>query len=190
MGRFHIVAAWFSIILASACDPNTRSRCTPGVEDCSCTAERACDTGLICQESQCVDPASLCGNGIVEQHEVCDDANTTSDVPDVILNSWGVPRGLFIPCSQTFWEVIDNVEAAGIVTVFAAGNEGPNPQTMRDPADRAATPLNSFSVGAVDNNKVIGDFSSRGPSSCDTTQIKPEVVAPGVLVRSSSKDGG
>ncbi|MEE8403967.1 MAG: S8 family serine peptidase [candidate division Zixibacteria bacterium] len=118
------------------------------------------------------------------------DVNTTGDVPDVILNSWGVPRGLFTPCSQTFWEVIDNVEAAGIVTVFAAGNEGPNPQTMRDPGDRAATPLNSFSVGAVDNNKVIGDFSSRGPSSCDTTQFKPEVVAPGVLVRSSSKDGG
>ena len=118
------------------------------------------------------------------------DVNTTSDVPDVILNSWGVPRGLFTPCSETFWEVIDNVEAAGIVTIFAAGNEGPNPLTMRDPADRAATPLNSFSVGAVDNNKVIGDFSSRGPSSCDTSQIKPEVVAPGVLVRSSSKDGG
>ncbi|MCH7948828.1 MAG: S8 family serine peptidase, partial [candidate division Zixibacteria bacterium] len=118
------------------------------------------------------------------------DVNTTNDVPDVILNSWGVPRGLFSPCSETFWEVIDNVEAAGIVTVFAAGNEGPNPQTMRDPADRAATPLNSFSVGAVDNDKVIGDFSSRGPSSCDTTQIKPEVVAPGVLVRSATKDGG
>ncbi|MCH7948208.1 MAG: S8 family serine peptidase, partial [candidate division Zixibacteria bacterium] len=118
------------------------------------------------------------------------DVNTTNDVPDVILNSWGVPRGLFTPCTETFWEVIDNVEEAGIVTVFAAGNEGPNPQTMRDPADRAATPLNSFSVGAVDNNKVIGDFSSRGPSSCDTMQIKPEVVAPGVLVRSASRDGG
>jgi len=117
------------------------------------------------------------------------DDNTTDDVPDVILNSWGIPRGLFTPCSETFWEVIDNVEAAGIVTVFAAGNEGPNPETIRDPGDRASTPLNSFAVGAVDNNKVVGDFSSRGPSSCDTSQIKPEVVAPGVMIRSSALNG-
>lgn len=116
--------------------------------------------------------------------------NTTDDVPDVILNSWGVPAGLFPPCDPTFWGVIDAVEAAGIVTIFAAGNEGPNPQTLRDPADRATTPLNSFSVGAVDNNRVIAGFSSRGPSRCNTTEIKPEVVAPGVTILSSTKGGG
>lgn len=117
------------------------------------------------------------------------DTSTTNDVPDVILNSWGVPKGLFYPCDATFWTVIDNVEAAGIVTVFAAGNEGPTPKSIRSPADRATTPTNSFSVGAIDQNKVIGSFSSRGPSSCDTSQIKPEVVAPGVGVRSSIKNG-
>ncbi|MGH8015175.1 MAG: S8 family serine peptidase, partial [Candidatus Zixiibacteriota bacterium] len=116
--------------------------------------------------------------------------NTTDDVPDVILNSWGVPRGLFAPCDATFWTVIDNVEAAGIVTIFAAGNEGPGGKTMRSPADRATTPLNSFAVGAVDNNEVVGSFSSRGPSSCDTSQHKPEVVAPGVNIRSSIRGGG
>jgi hypothetical protein len=118
------------------------------------------------------------------------DLGTTDDVPDVILNSWGVPVGLLQPCDQTFWQAIDAVEAAGIVTIFAAGNEGPNPQTLRSPADRATTPLNSFSVGAVDNNRVIGGFSSRGPSRCDNTQIKPEIVAPGVNVYSSTKGGG
>ena len=117
------------------------------------------------------------------------DLSTTNDVPDVILNSWGVPVGLLQPCDQTFWQAIDAVEAAGIVTIFAAGNEGPNPQTLRSPADRATTPLNSFSVGAVDNSKVIGAFSSRGPSRCDNTQIKPEIVAPGVNVYSSTKGG-
>ena len=117
------------------------------------------------------------------------DLNTTDDVPDVILNSWGVPVGLLQPCDQTFWQAIDAVEAAGIVTIFAAGNEGPNPQTLRSPADRATTPLNSFSVGAVDNNRLIGAFSSRGPSRCDNTQIKPEIVAPGVNVYSSTKGG-
>ncbi|MEW6411618.1 MAG: S8 family serine peptidase [Candidatus Zixiibacteriota bacterium] len=118
------------------------------------------------------------------------DFSTTDDIPDVILNSWGIPRGLFIPCDDTFWGAIDNVEAAGIVTIFAAGNEGPEPRTLRNPADRASTPVNSFAVGAVDNAKMITSFSSRGPSSCDTTQVKPEVVAPGVDIRSSYKGGG
>ncbi len=118
------------------------------------------------------------------------DSTTTDDVPDVILNSWGIPKGLFTPCDQTFATVIGNVEAAGIVTIFAAGNEGPNPMTLRNPADMATTPLNTFSVGAVDNYNAVASFSSRGPSSCDQTSIKPEVVAPGVSIRSSWKDGG
>lgn len=118
------------------------------------------------------------------------DPNTTDDVPDVILNSWGIPKGLFAPCDETFFAAVDNVEAAGIATIFAAGNEGPDPKTIRNPADRASTPINSFAVGAVDNNKIIAGFSSRGPSSCDASQAKPEVVAPGVAIRSSYKGGG
>jgi len=117
------------------------------------------------------------------------DSTTTDDVPDVILNSWGIPKGLFEPCDLTFATVIENVEEAGIVTIFAAGNEGPNPMTLRYPADMANNPLNAFSVGAVDNSSVIASFSSRGPSSCDQTSIKPELVAPGVAIRSSFKNG-
>ena len=48
---------------------------------------------------------------------------TVDDMPDVILNSWGVPTSIFEPCDATFDQAIDNVEAAGIVTIFAAGNE-------------------------------------------------------------------
>jgi len=118
------------------------------------------------------------------------DTNTTNDVPDVISNSWGIPIGLFTPCDETFNTAIDNVEAAGIVVVFAAGNEGswsvPN---LRSPADRATSSTNAFAVGAVSNSKAIAGFSSRGPSSCNG-EIKPEVVAPGVYVRSSYKGGG
>jgi subtilisin family serine protease len=117
---------------------------------------------------------------------------TTDDVPDVILNSWGLPAlvgSAIAPCSTLFWQALDNVEAAGIATVFAAGNEGKfGAQSIRNPANRATTPYNSFCVGAVNSSKVIADFSSRGPSSCDTTQVKPEVVAPGVGIRSSSKN--
>ncbi|MBK7140820.1 MAG: S8 family peptidase [bacterium] len=120
------------------------------------------------------------------------DASTTDDVPDVILNSWGLPAlvgSAIAPCSTLFWQALDNVEAAGVVTIFAAGNEGRfGAMSIRNPANRATTPYNSFCVGAVNSSKVIADFSSRGPSSCDTTQIKPEVVAPGVGIRSSSKN--
>lgn len=115
------------------------------------------------------------------------DPNTTDDVPDVILNSWGIPKGIFPPCDATFNTAINNVEAAGIVTIFAAGNEGPTPMSLRQPADNATSPINTFSVGAVDSALVVPSFSSRGPSLCDTTKMKPEIVAPGVSIRSSTK---
>ncbi len=117
------------------------------------------------------------------------DPNTMSDVPDVISNSWGI---LTSECPPDYYNLIDNCEAAGIVVVFAAGNEGPEPQTLRVPANRITTPYNCFAVGAIDGNNgnfPIASFSSRGPSNCDGVTIKPEVVAPGVNVRSSIPGG-
>jgi bacillopeptidase F len=53
------------------------------------------------------------------------DPSTVWDVPDVCSNSWGVTTGHgYPPCDQTFWTVLDGCEAAGIVVLFAAGNEG------------------------------------------------------------------
>lgn len=123
---------------------------------------------------------------------------TVWDVPDVCSNSWGVTTSHgYPPCDQTFWSVIDGCEAAGVVVVFAAGNEGASgPSTIRRPADRATTLYSTFSVGAVDGataNMPIAGFSSRGPSNCTpdgSATFKPEVSAPGVNVRSSYDDGG
>ncbi len=117
---------------------------------------------------------------------------TFDDVPDVINNSWGIPPGLKPACDETFWEAIDNVENAGVVVVFAAGNEGPDPVSLRTPADRISTPTNAFSVGAVDAFSFgypIANFSSRGPSGCDNQTIKPEVCAPGVSIYSCFRNG-
>jgi subtilisin family serine protease len=121
------------------------------------------------------------------------DPSTSDDVPDVVNNSWGIPMGYYPSCEATFWEAIDNLEAAGVVCIFAAGNEGPNPGTLRIPADRISSEFNSFSVGAVDANDPafpIASFSSRGPSGCDNQTIKPEISAPGVAVRSTRRNGG
>lgn len=127
------------------------------------------------------------------------DPETIDDVPDVIQNSWGVVPGFrYLPCDASFWRVIDNVERAGAITTWSAGNEGPGPGTLRSPADRADTPTNCFSIGAIDAAETrfpfpIANFSSRGPSQCETSvtlRVKPEVVAPGVNVRSSVPGGG
>ncbi len=117
------------------------------------------------------------------------DPNTVDDVPDVLNNSWGFTQ-TNIGCLDIFWEPIDNVEAAGTVVVFACGNSGPGDMTLRNPANRASTPYNTFSVGAVwaDDISVIWGGSSRGPSDCDSVSIKPEVTAPGYLVRTTYPD--
>ncbi|MCK9995467.1 MAG: S8 family serine peptidase [Candidatus Krumholzibacteria bacterium] len=122
------------------------------------------------------------------------DPSTTQDVPDVVSNSWGVSEAFqgYFGCDSRWWEVIENCEAAGVVLVWAAGNEGPYSGSLRSPADRATTPLNCFSVGStgVVEPYTISDFSSRGPSGCGGAfEIKPEVVAPGEDIYSARPGG-
>jgi bacillopeptidase F len=129
------------------------------------------------------------------------DPFTVDDVPDVVQNSWGINEGFggsppYTDCDSRWWAVIDNCEAAGVVVTISAGNEGPGSQSLRSPADRATTPYNAFSVGAVDATNYgypypIAGFSSRGPSGCGGPyEVKPEVCAPGVDVYSSVPGGG
>ncbi len=122
---------------------------------------------------------------------------TTDDVPDVLQNSWGIDSRFgydYQDCDYRWQEAIENCEAAGVVVVFSAGNEGPSAQTLRSPATICKTPTVNFSVGAVDCENYgwpypIAYFSSRGPSDCDGVSIKPEVSAPGVDVYSSYPGG-
>jgi subtilisin family serine protease len=122
---------------------------------------------------------------------------TNWDVPDVCSNSWRVTSGHgYPPCDETFWTYLDACEAAGIVILFSAGNEGPGSETIGRPPDRATTEYMCCSVGAVDAEDpdwTIASFSSRGPSYCTPSgdeAIKPEISAPGVSVRSSVPGGG
>ncbi|PRY02106.1 S8 family serine peptidase [Allonocardiopsis opalescens] len=66
-------------------------------------------------------------------------------------------------------------EQTGALFVIAAGNSGDGAQTVGSPgtADAALT------VGAVDRDDRLADFSSRGPRTGDYA-IKPEITAPGV----------
>src|SRR6266545_619637 len=76
--------------------------------------------------------------------------------------------------------------AAGIFPAFSIGNAGEGGcNTTGSPGDY----LNSYGAGAFDINNNIAVFSSRGPSPF-AGEIKPNVAAPGVNVRSSVPGGG
>ncbi len=114
--------------------------------------------------------------------------NSIDDVPDVINHSWGIQG---IGCMDVFYELIDNLEALGIVNVFACGNNGPGAMTIRNPANGADDSLDCFAVGNVSavNPPVVQSGSSRGPSDCNGA-IKPNVCAPGLSIRSANISGG
>jgi serine protease AprX len=103
----------------------------------------------------------------------------TADAPDVVNNSWayGNPG-----CNLDFQLDLQALRAVGILPVFAAGNYGPGSSTSVSPANYPE----AFAVGAVDNTDQIYASSSRGPSACGETQtIYPEIVAPGVNVKTT-----
>ena len=106
--------------------------------------------------------------------------------PDVINNSWGGDND----DDDWFSEITEAWIEEGIVPVFAAGNQSsgdPTPGSIANPGNL----LEVLSVGAVDRNKNLGKFSLVGPSAFDETGkiIKPEIVAPGVQVRSVDATG-
>lgn len=108
-----------------------------------------------------------------------------SKAPDVINNSWSCPpeEG----CTQAVLDVIEPAvnaaDAAGIVVVVSAGNEGSACGSIAAPP---ALYPHAFSVGATDSRDRIASFSSRGPVTYQgESRLGPDVSAPGVSVRSS-----
>ncbi len=112
--------------------------------------------------------------------------NTIADVPDVINHSWGIPKS-DIGCEDYLGELIDNLELLGVINIFAAGNYGfSGAETVQYPANRANDAVDNFAVGNINHStEAIAGNSSRGPSDCDHTSIKPNVVAPGVDIFSA-----
>jgi len=103
--------------------------------------------------------------------------------PQVMNNSWGCPTSE--GCApDTLRAVVENSEASGIFVEGSAGNAGPVCNTVTDPpAIYEAT----FTTGAIrSSDTTLAPFSSRGPVLVDgSSRLKPDVVAPGVGVRSS-----
>jgi len=103
--------------------------------------------------------------------------------PDVINNSWGGGPGL----DEWYRPMVSAWRAAEIFPEFSAGNT-----TLSNPGGpgSVANPANypeSFATGATDINNKLGSFSLLGPSPY--AEIKPEIAAPGVNIRSSVPGG-
>lgn len=103
--------------------------------------------------------------------------------PDIINNSWACPsREGCIP--ENYWmldSAFSRLNQAGIFVVAASGNSGRDGCSSIDAPPALFRTV--FTVGASDKMDSIADFSSRGPLS-PGGPIKPEVVAPGVGIRS------
>ncbi|GAA4726645.1 S8 family serine peptidase [Phytohabitans rumicis] len=104
--------------------------------------------------------------------------------PQVLTNSWGCPR--IEGCDEGALQAATAaIAAAGIFFVAAAGNEGPFCGSIEDPPAPYADVL---TVGAVDRDREVTEFSSRGPTNSGTA--KPDVVAPGADILSAMPGGG
>ncbi len=112
----------------------------------------------------------------------------TDDAPDIVNNSWVISGSGIDSCVLEFQTDLQTLKAADIAVVYAAGNEGDDgtPSTSVSPSNNPE----GYAVGAVDMNEQIAGFSSRGPGPLNTgceNGFYPELVAPGVSVRTTSK---
>ncbi|MGW3619401.1 S8 family serine peptidase [Micromonospora arida] len=103
--------------------------------------------------------------------------------PQVLTNSWGCPP--IEGCDQRVLRpATAALDAAGIFVVAAAGNTGPWCASIDDPP---APYPDVLTVGAVDSQRRVAEFSSRGPVPGGSG--KPDVLAPGVEVVSAMPGG-
>ncbi|MBP7635807.1 S8 family serine peptidase [Candidatus Ozemobacteraceae bacterium] len=106
----------------------------------------------------------------------------TNDAPLLVSNSWGSDDST----DKVFWDAVNAWVTAGMVPVFAAGNNGPS--------GKVGTPggfPHSWAVAATKKDDTIAYFSSVGPVVWDgVTLVKPDIAAPGYGVISCNTGDG
>jgi bacillopeptidase F len=103
--------------------------------------------------------------------------------PDIINNSWGSDDG----ASTSYMHALRNMDAMGVINVFAAGNDGGGAGTVGSPASSP----HIITLGATDMNDQPAEFSSRGPNPLPVEggDPVPFVAAPGTEIRSTIPGG-
>ncbi|MFC4011323.1 S8 family serine peptidase [Nonomuraea purpurea] len=99
--------------------------------------------------------------------------------PDVVNNSWGANA-----VDLWYTQIVDSWIAAGIFPSFSIGNAGPSCGTAGSPG----VYQQSYASGGFDSTGSVYTSSSRGPGV--DGDIKPDISAPAVNVRSSVPGGG
>jgi len=101
--------------------------------------------------------------------------------PDIVTNSWGGGT----TSNPFLFQALRNWRRAGIVPVFAAGNNRrANPGEVASPGLHSET----ITVGATERDDSRAFFSMYGPSDYSSDH-KPEVTAPGTWTYSTYPDG-
>jgi subtilisin family serine protease len=132
-----------------------------------------------CESNSCSSSALLASGQWMVAPTDLNGQNPRPDLrPHVVNNSWGGGRG-----NPWYQNTVNAWIAAGIYPQFAIGNSGPGCGSANDPGDY----IQSYAAGAYDINNNIASFSSRGPGAFGG-EIKPNIAAPGVSVRSSWND--
>jgi subtilisin family serine protease len=118
--------------------------------------------------------------------KVLDDEGEGTDSQVIAGMEWAASRAPVVNMSLGGWDPSDGTDPmslaldtltklTGTLFVVAAGNSGPVDGTVSSPGAAAS----ALTVGAVDGDDALADFSSRGPL-INTRAAKPELVAPGV----------
>ncbi|MET7462375.1 S8 family serine peptidase [Nonomuraea sp. NPDC005501] len=133
-----------------------------------------------CEVNTCTDASLLAAGQWVLAPTDLNGANPRPDLaPDIVNNSWGGDG--FDPWYK---ETVEAWVAAGIFPAFANGNEGPACRTSGSPGQY----VSSYSAGGFDVNNAVYARSSKGEG--ENGEIKPNIAAPAVNVRSSVPGGG
>jgi len=108
----------------------------------------------------------------------------TPDAPQLVNASWSIGAGP--GCDLSFQPDLQALRNVGILPVFAAGNFGSGASSSVSPANYPE----ALAVGAVSGTDLIYSSGSRGPSTCGgRTRIFPDLVAPGVNIRTTDRYG-
>lgn len=128
-----------------------------------------------CNGSRCTESALLsCGQFILCPHDIHGKNPNCAFAPHVVSNSWGT-----IGNQNYYRSVVNAWKTAGILPVFASGNEGPYCMTVNSPSDYDTV----LSIGSLNANHTLSTFSSVGPSKQGIR--KPDFSAPGHRIQSA-----
>ncbi|WP_245724515.1 S8 family serine peptidase [Micromonospora citrea] len=188
-GTFDHNYNWFNAAgtcAAAPCDSNGHGTHTMGTMAGSAGANQigvAPEVKWIAANGCCPNDAALVTSGqwMLEPTDLAGQNPDASKRPNIINNSWGTTS----PSNDPFMEDVTLAWAAsGIFGIWSNGNSGSACQTSGSPGSL----VSNYSAGAYDVNNNIASFSSRGAGQ--NGEIKPNIAAPGVNVRSSIPGSG